>query len=87
MSTQPLVDGDTVSVTLRGSIKLTGGQLAALFWSLGDDEQIEFFTELGTYDAAAFARQMFGVAGKLDDDCGREAMRVIGESLLDSEGL
>lgn len=73
-----LVDGDMVSVTLRGSVKLTGGQLAAIFWNLGDDEQAEFFTTLASKGGQKLAQQMYSAADNADGE-GRAAMQIIGD--------
>jgi hypothetical protein len=74
-----IIDGE-VQVDVRATIKLTGGQLAALFWHLETDEQVEFFTELGAIDKYRFNMQMLFVARELEDEGGRETMRAIGDA-------
>jgi hypothetical protein len=80
-----IIDGE-VQVDVRATIKLTGGQLAALFWHLETDEQVEFFTGLGVLDPYRFSMQMLSVAGKLEDSGGLGSMRAIGESYFLADG-
>jgi hypothetical protein len=86
MKNQALIIDGEVQVDVRATIKLTGGQLAALFWHLETDEQVEFFTELGALDPYRFSMQMLSVAGKLEDPGGLGSMRAIGESYFLADG-
>jgi hypothetical protein len=80
MKNQPLIIDGEVQVDVRATIKLTGGQLAALFWHLDSDEQVEFFTALGVLDPHEFSRRMLFAARKLKDEGGLQAMRFIGDA-------
>jgi hypothetical protein len=80
MKNQALIIDGEVQVDVRATIKLTGGQLAALFWGLDSDEQVEFFTDLGALDPHEFSRRMLFVARKLEDIGGLVAMRVTGDA-------
>ena len=75
-----LVLDNGLEVTLRGSVKVTGGQLAALFWGLPDDEQAEFFSSLPSVAGAGhlLANQMSAAADKTDGG-GRAVMVIIGD--------
>ena len=80
MSNQALVIGDALEVEGRAKIKLTGGQLAALFWQLDDSEQAEFFSTLASTSGSgpALHKQMHAAADKADDE-GRAVMEIIGD--------
>jgi hypothetical protein len=80
MKNQALIIDGEVQVDVRATIKLTGGQLAALFWGLDSDEQVEFFTDLGALDAYRLNLQVLTVARQLKDEGGLEAMRIIGDA-------
>jgi len=80
MSNQALVIGDALEIEVRAKVQLTGGQLAALFWQLADDEQAEFFSTLASTSGGGqpLYKQMHAAADKTDDD-GRAAMEIIGD--------
>ena len=80
MTAAALVLNGALEVTARSRVEVTGGQLAALFWALADDEQAEFFSSLPTHGktGADFALQMSRAADKTDND-GRAVMCVIGD--------
>lgn len=75
-----LVLDNELEVTLKGTVEVTGGQLAALFWGLPDDEQAEFFSSLPSVagSGAMLAQQMSAAADKTDSR-GRAVMTIIGD--------
>lgn len=80
MKNQALVIGNSLEIEVRAKVMLTGGQLAALFWTLGDDEQAEFFSTLASASGggAELYKQMHAAADKTDED-GLAVMQIIGD--------
>lgn len=80
MRNQALVIDGALEVEVRAKVRLTGGQLAALFWQLDDDEQAEFFSALASASGGGHLlyRQMHSAADKAGDE-GRAVMEIIGD--------